>query len=465
MIFLSTVWKEVIDKIKEGQKKAKLPISATDELLSGKVREPLEALAEIAAELNPVEMVTPVNAAEEKEKWLELAQAGYLTDPVFRYDPDILQNIGLSGKLARLVKAENDFKRMRKANELDGEYVLRTIIQRRFDETKAIVRAAKAIFDQEDDIRQKCLNVVFPKVSPELVDAANAEADRLAAAKREPVRKCDSILPTLLSERERFKLQHLKFDAEEIRKYFWRAAKMYGFEETRPIKVSALATSIDVRDKSSVGPIVVIPQDRKVSGLKLLELIAHEIEGHWRDSENAQAVLPLLGGGALKASDEILYEGHAMTLESQTKLALKGLPSEAAKPWYILAIDLASKGNSFSQTASSLFSRMRPTENDDEATYRQVWTTCLRVYRGLRNTTDNSYGYALAKDQAYFAGQILANELHANGLGYLLDFSTLSISDLVTLAATFKIKLTDIEYRHRADVLPTMAGMLLSKYN
>lgn len=60
---------------------------------------------------------------------------------------------------------------------------------------------------------------------------------------------------------------------------------------------------------------------------------------------------------------------------------------------------------------------------------------------------------------------MLAEELFEAGLGHLFDFSCLSIRDLEILSQVFKIEPTDVKYRRRADVLPTIAEMLLAKCN
>lgn len=453
------VWKGIVENIREGQKKAEIPISEAKGLMSGNLREALEELAEISAGLNLVEMVTPVNATEEKEKWLELARKGLFTDPVFQYNTDLLETV--RARKTRLQNLEGDF--LRRSESLKYEQpksrTINSIALSRFQETEMIIRSAEVILGQDVPYLNMVMGTIFPEVQSELLEVANTEAKRLINPSEEATGKRDF---ALLSKADRLKLQEMKLDAEEIRNYFWIVAKQYGIEMTRPIEVSTSATSIDVRDKSSVGPIVVVPHTREVSGLKLLELIAHEVEGHWRASENAQAILPLIGGGALKPNDETFYEGHAMLLEHRAKFMLKGVKDEMAKPWYILAINFAKSGCSFSDTAVKLFPQIRTTTKDDDIAYKQVWGICMRVYRGLSNTHDNSKKYAFTKDQAYFSGRMLAEDLFDAGLEHLLEFSTLSIRDLETLSQVFKIKPTDVKYRRRVDVLTNIAGMLLA---
>ncbi len=452
---------KAVENIREGQKKAEIPISEAKGLMSGSLREALEELAEISAGLNLVEMVTPVNATEEKEKWLELARKGLFTDPVFRYNTDLLETV--SAKRAQLSRLDGDFLFICADSKYKGpeDRAIVEMIKNRFREADYIIGCAGAILEQDMSFLNTTMETIFPGVQSELLEAANAEAERLVEAGSARTKKHDF---ALLSDYDRKELRNMKIGPEEIRNYFWIVAKQYGIERTRPIEVSTSATSIDVRDKSSVGPIVVIPHTREVSGLKLLELIAHEIEGHWRASENAQAILPLIGGGALKPADETLYEGHAMLIEHQAKYMLEGVKKDMAKPWALSTIGLALAEYSFSEAATRLYPLMRAAgqePGEDELEVR-VWKVCSRIYRGLTDTSKNPRRYAFTKDQAYFSGRMLAEDLFDAGLEHLLEFSTLSIRDLETLSQVFKIKPTDVKYRRRVDVLTNIAGILLA---
>lgn len=470
-----SVWNGTIEKIRESQSKAELPISAAKEILSGNLQAFLEELAEISAELNLIEIVTPINATEEKEKWLELARSGCLADPVFQYNSDLLKTVSMKG--VRLRNLEGEFLRMSESlkYEQPERRAICSLILSRFQETEMIIRSAEAILGQDVPYLNTVMGTIFPEIQLaharqlELLTAAITEAERLIETRLACAEKAsDKHDFALLSDHDQKQLRGMKIGPEEIREYFWIAAKQYGIEMTRPIEVSTSAAAIDIRDKSSVGPIVVIPRKREpVDGLKLLELIAHEIEGHWRDSENAQAILPMLGGGALKPTDETIYEGHAMLLEHQAKYMLEGTKKGMAKPWAVLAMSFAKAGCSFAETAAKLFPLMQMAgqePGEDELEVR-VWKVCSRIYRGLVDTSKNPLGYAFTKDQAYFSGRMLAEELFEAGLGHLFEFSCLSIRDLEILSQAFKIEPTDIKYRRRADVLPAIAEMLLAKCN
>lgn len=457
------VWKGIVENIREGQKKAEIPISEAKGLMSGNLREALEELAEISAGLNLVEMVTPVNATEEKEKWLELARKGLFTDPVFQYNTDLLETVKSRGP--RLEKLENEFKRVicELPREANGRIINKLVFSRRY-ETKTIIEAATALLRQDVNKLKEVMYTVYPAMPLlELTDIAGDEALRLAHKKEDSIVKKHEF--ALLGDYDCKKLRSMKIGPEEIRNYFWIVAKQYGIDQTRPIEVSSSAAAIDIRDKSSVGPIVVVPSDREpVDGLKLLELIAHEIEGHWRASENTQTILPLIGGGALKPADETLYEGHAMLIEHQAKYMLEGVKKGMAKPWALSTIGLALAEYSFSEAATHLYPLMQAAgqePGEDELEVR-VWKVCSRIYRGLTDTSKNPRGYAFTKDQAYFSGRMLAEDLFDAGLEHLLEFSTLSIRDLETLSQVFKIKPTDVKYRRRVDVLTNIAGMLLA---
>lgn len=114
----------------------------------------LTDLGKIAQTMNIVEMVTPVNAGEEKQRWLGLAAHGKWTNPDFRYNRELLGSIA---KLRDSV-AEIEDHRMDKAlatlsDEEPGK-ILRELAWSRCSETYVTTAVAKMILEGEKSGRK-----------------------------------------------------------------------------------------------------------------------------------------------------------------------------------------------------------------------------------------------------------------------------------------------------------------------
>ncbi len=423
-------------------------------MIPGCVKEIIDELAEVSASLNLVEIVTPINAATEKEKWLELARKGEFTSPNFRYNADLLDFVC---KKTDVVLSHNPISVALSRKPSPEEEMVMELVKARYAEVNnTIIFATYLDRLNAGEYPKISFNLPYQPLNTGLVQAISENWEAWYQ-KVEPKRN-----NTLLSEAEQGRLKETKVDAETTRRYFRMMVEAYGFEQSRPIVVSATATAIDVRDKSSDGPIIVIPEKATRTAFHLLELLAHEIEGHWRDSENAQRILPKIGGGALKADDETLYEGHAMSLEKQAGEMLDGTVGAMPKPWYTLAINLATQHYSFADIARTLLPRVQTLVGSHDQALKTVWTTCLRVFRGCCNT-DGTSGYVFTKDQAYLNGKLLSQELSNAALENLLEFSTLSIADLKALSRVFKFDSKSVAYPRRPEVLPEICRTLLAE--
>ncbi len=70
-----------------------IPLSEMSTYYTPKLKQFLVDLGKIAQTMNIVEMVTPVNAGEEKRKWLEKAARGEWTNPSFQYNTELLVGV------------------------------------------------------------------------------------------------------------------------------------------------------------------------------------------------------------------------------------------------------------------------------------------------------------------------------------------------------------------------------------
>ena len=168
---------------------------------------------------------------------------------------------------------------------------------------------------------------------------------------------------------------------------------------------------------------IAIPASRKVSALKLAELVGHEIECHWRNSQNLSLI------NCLKSDDELVYEGLAK--DKDLAFQKKYATDSTLAPFYVLAQNMALEGRGFVGIASFVY--------DNTASLKKAWTVAYRTLRGLTNTI-NLHRYAFTKDRAYFEGLLYVQRLRDSGRDVYLNFGALSPRDLEDLSASLDRK-------------------------
>ncbi len=392
----------------------------------------IEKTAKAMAQLNPVELVTPVNFAKQKESWISLGDFG---NPCFQYDKD---------RLSRVVKLKADVEEARKVVEEetfvmnDIDRVTKQILLARFDEALTTIELCASILHAQNSTK-KHLGIVG-------IDATTAEAviDKYGCPSNtlvlEAYAKAEEGTPYSVEPDEypespnREQLEALSFDAEAIAYWFNAVIEYYEFAGWSVV-IDSNCSSIDVRDKAENGMRVVIPVDRKVNGQKLLELIGHELECHLRDTENAhwlwatvlgddsplEAFIPILA----KSDDEMFYEGHAKLSD----IALGG-KSAIPLPYATIGIDLARRGSSFGEIASCIYEYRRMAGQSEKAALSGAWTTTYRVLRGSTSMNNAEARYAFTKDYAYLAGWKQAKDADALSL----NFSSMKLGEIQSLA-------------------------------
>lgn len=410
------------------------------------------SIAHILLQLNPVEIVTPTNLQQEKQTWIAAAQGGgFFGTPRFTYNYSLLHEV---------VHFKDSLTNARKyfathINKLSqDDKIIGAILLNRIDDAIRTIKMAQTIIDGNDKATA-CLSLQkYGRPDEHVLRSA-----QIAAKSREHL---FGEFPSRFTEAEMVTLKAMSFNAEQIKYWFKRAIDLYGIRNWT-IVISDEVSAIDVRDKTASGnPTVYIPTNRRVDGLKLLELIGHEINCHLRDSANTNALLrglvknnpcllPLVPAMA-KSDDEFLYEAHAKLSD----VSVNGT-SAIPKPYYIVAQELARQGKSFSEVAYTIFELQESTTTKStKALATSAWTTAYRVFRGCTNL-QNPDGYVFWKDHAYLSGYLAARK---NPDSALLDYATLSNDELKMLEQA-GIDLMHPAYPHQ-DIVGIIKAELLA---
>lgn len=415
-----------------------------------KLADAMAELEETIGDINPVELVTPINAQEEQELWLALAATRRLIEPQFEYDLDALARV--MGRDTELWEVYRRLLDVKNSLVCDEDTLVWRLAMNRAEDALRTLDLATAIFTQDDMDAKRVVLKKYGRPDQDLVTYAWDQVETLR--ERKPMNRA----PSKISENDSRMLCRRKFTAEEIQFWFQRALEIYGLPYWQVV-VDKHARAIDVRDKALHGPAIVIPEDREVNGLKLLELIGHEIECHVRDSANGVALLNRLGGGRLKTDNEVLYEGHAKVMDSEFSRDYTSRLVTTPSPYYVLAMKWALDGNSFSTVADKLQNLILSTGEDPEKALRTTWTTTYRVFRGCTHC-ENQYGYAFTKDKAYLEGYIYAMQLEHAKLGHWLEIGILSPEELIRVAGVVKFSGKELPHPYM-DAVSAIAHELL----
>ncbi len=224
-------------------------------------------------------------------------------------------------------------------------------------------------------------------------------------------------------------LEQKKFDAESIKKYFDlvldKSQLRYANLE---VVIDEKAKAIDVRfsDPDYDHPVILIPPKRVVNGIKLIQLVAHEIGCHVvQNVYNSKLGLKGLSFGR---KWEIVQEGFAIRSEAEVKEEVIG-ESEIdlemqAKPYYVLAMEKIKKSADLAEVYEYIFN-LRKEEflakgcderKSEEKASALTKNVLRRVIRGM-------YPYYFPKDKAYFEGEFMAREMEKEGVDKYLRHS------------------------------------------
>ncbi|MCQ2571280.1 MAG: flavohemoglobin expression-modulating QEGLA motif protein [Candidatus Saccharibacteria bacterium] len=383
-------------------------------------------LAEIMLTISPTNIVGATNVAKEKDRWIRAARNGFFFQPNFSYDRKYLKRI--ASQREELEKAKEVIKR-NLIPEIPIEEAIKDILLNRIYTAITFTEIAASILlgDDEHTCRLNCLIYVGPN-SNQAIRAYNIVDHEIELP----------LIKSRFSSKECKRLSRRKFHADDIKYWFEKAIEYYGITGWT-VEIGDHHAVINVSDKNSTGtPIVGIPTDRVVDGMKLLELIGHEIETHLVGNENCKALIAEIIGPdsplmplcriIAKSDDKQFSEGVAKISDVSIR-GTDGLP----KPYATIACDLARRGASFKEVAQVLYHQMIGMGQNEKTAVIDAWTTTYRIIRGC--TDPSKGGYYFAKDFAYMRGYEVAQTVNPNWH----NFSCLAIEDLSAIASACEL--------------------------
>jgi hypothetical protein len=301
------------------------------------------------------------------------------------------------------------------------------------------------------------------------------EFDALVMAEREKIPSTKEGLTKLGEMRAENNLKHLLYvDSSQIREAFeWIAGKLYDDYQTRTgnafpedqkfgFDISDDYSSIDVRDKSSGGKVVCIPTNRVTDLKSLYRLMIHEIESHVAQSLLSSVVVGL-GGGMTKPNQETVYEGLALTRESEGTREFLGIEDKLVenRAFSIIAIEQALAGKGFWEVAHSIYDQAKDLltkrgvseERIEEQAKEKAWVIAYRIFRGHRQLDGSeSGGYAFTKEGNYLYGSLLVDQMNKLDMGEMAGVAITHTKALPLLARfSFESDKMPIPYSRHAD--------------
>jgi len=218
-------------------------------------------------------------------------------------------------------------------------------------------------------------------------------------------------------------LEETIFNAEDIKEYFDLALDKGNLRYNNlEVVIDKGVTAIDVRpsDPNYDHPVILIPPDRKVDGVKLIQLVAHEIGCHVvQNHYNHKLGLEGLSFGR---DWETAQEGFAVRSEARIKKAIFGdsvidFKYDVDRAYYILAMEKIKKGADFGEVYDYIFNSWKEeflAEGNDEGKSEEKASE--ETKRILRRVIRGMYPYYFPKDRAYFEGEFMALEIEKEGV-------------------------------------------------
>jgi hypothetical protein len=450
---------EIAAYLRRGKHVDKVEVPLISELPPA-LREAAETLPGISGTWNPVEIYTadPKTLRAEKQKFFTAYKRGIVYQPVFTYG--YAEAFPLGDSRAVL---EGLLERVRACATPDrAAKLVKLMLYYKIKDDLATCALVEGLQEKDDEKIGHALQYKYPGVDPLIYDLAEEDLRRSTSR----LESGQDHKPGELTEDEQRYLHELVFDAAGVKEAFEWALDRYGIlnrdgaGQGFRVEIDRRATAIDVRDKSSQGPTVFVPESTRETAERLLGLVAHEIEGHARQSWNGEKLF-MFGGGPLKIDEETLYEGLAMRYETDFRERYFGQEHlHRNMDFYVFAVQRAESGGSFHDVyADQMDKRLRvrlgiplhtdfsPEQVQDTDAYawamEAAWGSTYRVMRGHIDMR-NPFGFAMAKDLAYFRGWILDHQLQESGHGHINEASICSIGQLRVLA----------EFNIRQDHLP-----------
>lgn len=428
-------------------------------------REVAEKIEKISGNWNAVQIFTPDGASVAKERaaFLEAKEKGLEYVPSFSYGR--ADSMDMEESRAALQDLLGEVRSWEPRSQV--ERIARVMLRAKILDDLATCDLVDGIKSKDDGLVRDAMNQKYPPLDDALLRLDDTALEE-AIAFRKGLRPKEHS-PEAFSESQIETLKGRSLDPEEQKVFFEWALSSYGLlrTDTHPVgfrvKVDPDAQVLDVRHRSSEGPVIVIPTDRPgrdpFSMHDAILLLRHEIEGHARQTANGQALFGL--GGALTLDDETLYEGLAMRLENDAHVRYFN-EKDYDPRFYAHAVQSAEQGKTFGAIFDDQYGRYMhvllgipldealPVAIDPEhvtQAHYVAWRTTYRVMRGHTDMT-NKHAFAMRKDIGYDRGVMLDAELLANGKGHFNEVAVIAEGGL-ELLAEFHLTPDDLPYKDR----------------
>ncbi len=257
-------------------------------------REITRELRELTGSWNPVEVYTadPESIIAQKAAFFEALEKGEVHNPELTYSQ--AESMEVDEAYEKLLTMLGEVR----GTEIDKEdrtsRVARAALIAKIRDDMATCEMVRGIQRKDEALIKRAITEKYQPLDDGLLAVAEGVYERESTPK-DP----DTPQEGLLSAEEKEYLKETMFEAEEIKAAFIWALEDMGIHATDPsmpgfqVVIDPKATSIDVRDKSVAGPTIFIPTTRRVTGKYLLNLLAHEIGSHARQSMNGQRLFEI----------------------------------------------------------------------------------------------------------------------------------------------------------------------------
>ena len=279
---------------------------------------------------------------------------------------------------------------------------LKNVILETINITKAKINIFIELKNENKKEAFKYAQIAYGDINNNLVKKAENNYDRKIKFLKNKKRKSE----------EELILEKKEFFAEDIKFYFKIAIDKINLVKKVKVIINKDAKNISFCCNS--GGVIIIPIDRKVNGIKLFELIAHEIGTHvFVNISSEESGFYNLNFGR---SSEALHEGFAIRNEIEIKKKILGnLYNDfeiKSKPYTILAMKKIKDGSEIGEVYDYIFNLRKKeylaegyskTESEKKSS-KNTKGVLRRVYRGF-------YPYYFPKDKIYFEGEFLAKKI------------------------------------------------------
>ncbi len=349
--------------------------------------------------------------------------------PIFTY-PGIegIDDEDLEDKKLALCKVEEEIKKCKNENVSEVAFELLELGNAKID-------FHRYLKDGDLESAFECSKIIFGDIDDDLCQKANeAYKQKIEFLKNKGEK----------TELENM-LENSEFDAEDIKNYFELAIAKAGLKDSGyEVVIDDSVTNLRVSTESPKydHPVVLIPPDRKVNGIHLLELMAHEIGRHvvtniYNEKQGFK--------GTMGKDWNVFNEGISLKSEREIKKLVFGdsisdFNYDIGHTYYILAMEKIKDGWNFAKVFKYLYNLSYEEElckhkyYDLEKEYRDLDAKdsdlenklvslregskekaidvakkiCLRVFRSFNPKEGDKY---FPKDIIYFKGEVEVSKM------------------------------------------------------